>query len=101
MLGAYGYLIGQVDIYPRCVIVEGYGTGRKYIVALEFVPEVINCAIVLVVIVFLTLVVVLFLVLVLVLVLCFCVAAATPPPLLLLLSLDGILLIQRRFESGG
>ena len=45
------------------MIVEGYETGRKYIATLEFVPEVINFAIVLVVVFVLTLVVVLVLVL--------------------------------------
>ena len=45
MLGAYGSLVGQVEVYPCCVIVEGFGTGIKCIVALEFAPEVINCAI--------------------------------------------------------
>ena len=52
------------------MILEGYGTGSKYIAALEFVPEAINCSIVLVVILVLALVVVP------VLVLRFCVAAA-------------------------
>ena len=42
MIGTYGYLVGQAEVYPRCVIVEGYGTGSKYIVALKFVPGVIN-----------------------------------------------------------
>ena len=72
MLGAYNSIVGQTEIYPRYVIVEGSGTGSKYIIALEFVPEAISCAIVLVVIVVLALVLVLFLVL------HFCVAP-TPP----------------------
>ena len=38
MIGAYGSPVGQSDVYPCCLIVEGYGTGSKYIVALEFVP---------------------------------------------------------------
>ena len=54
------------------MIVQGSGTISKCIVALEFVPEVINCAIVLVVVVFLILLVVL------VLFFCLCVAAAPP-----------------------
>ena len=41
------------------MIVEGYGTRIKYIVVLEFLPEVINCAIVLVVAIVLVLLVVL------------------------------------------
>ena len=68
----YSYLVSQAEVYPRCVIVEGFGTGRKYTVALEFVPEAINCAIVLLVIVVLTLVVVL--------VLRFCATAAPTLP---------------------
>ena len=61
MIGAYGSILGQAEVYQCCVIVEGSVTGSKYIVALEFVPEVINCAIVVVVVVFLALVVVLIL----------------------------------------
>ena len=38
------------------MIVESSGTGSKYIIVLEFVPEVINCAIVLVLIVIFVLV---------------------------------------------
>ena len=53
---------------------EGYGTGIKYIVVLEFVLDVINCDIVLVVVVVLSLVVSP------VLVLRFCVTASPPPP---------------------
>ena len=71
MLGAYGSIVGQEEVYIRCVNVESSGTGSKYIVALEFVPEVINCAIVLVVVV------------ILVLVLRFCIVAdiqGTPTP---------------------
>ena len=78
MIGAYSSLVGQADVYPHCVIVEGSGTGSKYIAAPKFLPEVINCYIVLVVLVVISLVVVL--VLVLILVLRFCVAAAPPPP---------------------
>ena len=63
MLGAYISLVGQTEVYPSCVIVEGSGTGSKHIVALEFVPYIINCAIVLVVIVVLALVFVLVLLL--------------------------------------
>ena len=85
MLGAYGSLVGQAEVYPRCVIMERSGTGSKYIVALEFVPAVINCAIVLVVVVVFTLVVVL------VLVLPFYVVA--PPPRLSPLSIYGMCLI--------
>ena len=55
---------------------EGFGTGSKYIVALEFVPEVINCAIVLVGIA----VLLLFLIVILFLVLRFFIAS--DPPLL-------------------
>ena len=47
------------------MIVTGYGTRRKYIVVLEFIPEFINCDIVLVVVFVLSLVLVLVLVLVL------------------------------------
>ena len=61
-------LIGQAEVYPCFVIVEGSDTGSKYIAALEIVPEVINGAIVLVVLV------------VLVLIIRFCVAATPPPP---------------------
>ena len=56
MLGAYGSLVGQAEI------VEGSWTGSKYILALEFVLEAINCAIFLVVLVVLVLVVLLVLV---------------------------------------
>ena len=54
------------------MIVESFGTRSKYIVALEFVPEVINFDIVLVVVVLLALAVVL--------VLRLCVSADPPPP---------------------
>ena len=60
------------------MIVEESGTRSKYIVALEFVPEFINCATVLVVLVALALVVVL--VLILGFFLCFYVADAPPLP---------------------
>ena len=63
MLGAYGSLVGQTEVYPSCVIVEGSSTGSKHIVALEFIPEAINCDIVLVVIFVLALVFVLVLLL--------------------------------------
>ena len=59
MIGTYGYLVVQVEVYPCYGIVEGSGKGSKYIVALEFVPEVINCTIFLVVVVVLALIVVL------------------------------------------
>ena len=74
MLGTYGSLLGQMEVYPRFFIVEGSGTRIKYIVSLEFVSEVIYCDIVLVVIVFLVLLVVL------ILVLRFYVVVAPPPP---------------------
>ena len=73
MLGAYISLVGQAEVYPSCMIVGGSGIGIKYIVVLEFAPEVINCAIVLVVVVVFALVVVL------VLILPFSVVAAPPP----------------------
>ena len=66
------FLVGQVEFYSRCVIVEGSGTGIKYIVTLKLVPEVINFSIILVVVSILSLVVVV--------ILRFCVAAAPPPP---------------------
>ena len=56
------------------MIVEESGTGSKYIVEMEFVPEVINCDIKLVVVVVLDLVVFI------VLFLHFCVATDPPPP---------------------
>ena len=59
MIGAYGSLVVHADVYSLFVIVEGSETGSKYIVALEFVPEVTNCAIVLVVVVVLALLVIL------------------------------------------
>ena len=68
----YSYLVSQVEVYPSCVIVEGFGTGRKYTVTLEFIPEAINFATVLVVIVVLAFVAVL--------VLRICAAAVPPPP---------------------
>ena len=71
MIGAYDYLVGQSEVYPHCVIFEGSGAGSKYIVALEFLPEVINCASVLVVVVVLALLVFL--------ALRSCVAADPPP----------------------
>ena len=73
MIGAYGSLVVQVDVYPRCAFVEGSGAESKYIVALEFILEIINFAIVLVVVVILVLVVVIILFLRL------CIAAAPPP----------------------
>ena len=69
MLDAYSSLLGETEVDPRCVILEGSGTGSKYIVVLDFVPEVINCAIVLVVVV------------VDVLVLRYCITADPPSPL--------------------
>ena len=51
MLGTHGSLIVQAEVYPHCVIVEVSRTRIKYIVAMCFVTEVINCAIVLVFIV--------------------------------------------------
>ena len=33
---AWFFLVGQVEFYSRCVIVEGSGTGIKYIVTLKF-----------------------------------------------------------------
>ena len=72
MLGAYGYFVGQAKVYPRCVIVEGSDTRRKYIVTLYFLLEVINCAIFMVVLVAL--------VLISVFVLYFRIAATPPPP---------------------
>ena len=62
MLGAYGCLVRQAELYPRCVIVEGSRTRINYIAALEFVPEATNCAVILVFIAVLALVVVLILV---------------------------------------
>ena len=61
---------------------EGSGTGSNYIITLEFIPEAINCAIVLVFIVDPTLVVAL------ILAFRFCVAAAPRP--LPLTSANGI-----------
>ena len=72
MLGANGSLVGQTEVYPHCVILEGSGNGSKYIVAMEFLPEAINCAIDLLVIVILDLIVVL--------ILRFCAAVDPPPP---------------------
>ena len=94
MLGAYGSLVGQAEVYLRCVSVEGSGTGSKYIVAPEFLPEVINCAIVLVV------VVVVILALLFSLILVSASELRLPSPLLFLLDLDGICLIRRHFKSG-
>ena len=71
MLVAHAFLMVQSEVYPRCVIVEGSGTGIKYIIALNFVPEVINFSIFLVFIIVLSLIVVL--------VLRFCVVFAPPP----------------------
>ena len=45
MLVAYGSPVGQEDVYPRFWVVKGSGARSKYIVALDFLPEVISCAI--------------------------------------------------------
>ena len=82
MIGACSSLISQSEVYPSCMIVGGSGIGIKYIVVLEFAPEVINCAIVLVVVVVFALVVVL------VLILPFYIVAAPPPDCLPSVSME-------------